>query len=82
MTRFDGHASNITVYWQIMDNAAPGWLFVNIPTAMVQSQWESAADGTMTMRLTVQSYVAPATPDAIGFTRGRVATIPAEVGGP
>ena len=82
MTRFDGFASNIIVYWQILDAATPGWYYVSIPTAMVQSQIESGADGTMTVRLTVASYVSPATPDAVGFARGRVATIPAEVGGP
>ena len=82
MTRFDGFASNVVVYWQILDAAVPGFRFVSIPTAMIQSQLESAADGTATMRFTVQSYVAPATPDAIGFSTGRVATIPAEVGGP
>ena len=82
MTRFDGFASNIVVYWQILDTAVPGFRFVSIPTAMIQSQMESAADGTATMRVTVQSYVGPATPDAVGFSTGRVATIPAEVGGP
>lgn len=82
MTLLDAYASNIQVFWQFLDGTTPGWYFITIPTALVETQLESGADGTMSMRFTVSSYVAPANPDAIGFTQGRVAALPTEVGGP
>jgi len=65
------------------DTATPGFYTLQILTGRAKAvPVMSGANGEATMQFTITSAAPVATPDAVPYSWGRVATIPAEVGGP
>jgi hypothetical protein len=72
----------IIVYSPFTDAAVPGFMFARIDQGLVTSQLEGGSQGEALIRYTVTSRATAASPDAVTWSFGRVASIPAEVGGP
>jgi hypothetical protein len=72
----------VIAYGQFTDAAVPGFFFIAIPSALVQVVPSFGANGEATLAFTVTGRAAPGTPDGKLWNFGRIAAIPAEVGGP
>lgn len=60
-----------------------GFYFISMPTGRIRGTVNlSGANGEATIQYTVTSAATAASPDAVPFTWGRVASLPAETGGP
>ena len=69
-------------YAQFTDPAIPGYYFFSIPNGIITAVPEFGASGEATLKFTITSEALASAPDAKTFSWGRVATLPAEVGGP
>jgi hypothetical protein len=71
----------VIAYGQLSDTVA-GFFFVAIPSALITAVPSFGANGEATLAFTCVGRAADSTPDGKLWTYGRIAAIPAEVGGP